>query len=40
LVELRTGHFAACHLANVDPHAATGEGGPSVEAAGPEASRS
>ena len=40
LVELRPGHFAACHVANVDPHAATGAGGPSVEAAGPEASRS
>ena len=40
LAELRPGHLAACHVANLDPDAATGQGHPSVEAAGPDTSRS
>jgi peptide/nickel transport system ATP-binding protein len=38
LLELRPGHFAACHLANVDPEAATGRHASAVEAAGPDGS--
>jgi oligopeptide/dipeptide ABC transporter ATP-binding protein len=35
LVELRPEHVAACHLANVDPAAATGTDAPRVPAGGP-----
>jgi peptide/nickel transport system ATP-binding protein len=40
LVELRPGHVAACHLANVDPEAATGGGAPTVDATDSDVSRS
>jgi oligopeptide/dipeptide ABC transporter ATP-binding protein len=38
LVELRSDHVAACHLANVDPEAAASRQAPRVEATRPDAS--
>jgi oligopeptide/dipeptide ABC transporter ATP-binding protein len=38
LVELRPDHFAACHVANIDPDAATGREAPDIQSIDPGAS--